>query len=152
MKIIIGLGNPGNQYQQTRHNLGMAVVSQFAKKTTNDFDWTAFSFKKKLNALVSEGQRDRDKYLLILPQTLMNNSGESLKPLIKLNQVAGQDLLVIHDDLDLPLGKIKLDFNRGAAGHLGVQSLIDALGAKEFWRLRCGIGDNRTKNLPAEKN
>jgi len=129
MYIIVGLGNPDKKYEKTRHNAGRIVLEEFREK--NKFpEW---KFEKKANALVSEGEA-----VLVLPETYMNKSGISVKRFIK-NKEESENLIVVHDDLDLPLGKFKIVFNRGSAGHKGVESIIDALGTKEFTRVRIGI-------------
>jgi len=127
--IIVGLGNPDKKYENTRHNAGRIVLEGFREK--NKFpEW---EFNKKANALISE-----DEATLVLPETYMNKSGTSVKKFIK-NKDEFENLIVVHDDLDLPLGKFKIVFNRGSAGHKGVESIIDALGTKEFTRVRIGI-------------
>ena len=134
MHIIAGLGNPGKEYEGTRHNTGRVVLEYFRKK--NDFpDWRA---DKKTRALVSEGKIGKEKVMLIMPEAFMNNSGKSLAPLIK-NKKAAENLTVIYDDLDLPVGSIKISFDRGSGGHKGMESIIRALKTREFVRIRVGI-------------
>lgn len=132
---IVGLGNPGEEYIGTRHNVGRTVLDYFRKKYTFS-DWEN---NKKLKALVSEGGLGSKKdVLLLLPETFMNKSGSSIKPLITSAKRAKQ-LVVVHDDLDLPLGKIKITFGRGSGGHRGVESVMRALRTKDFLRVRVGI-------------
>lgn len=132
--IIVGLGNPGEEYVETRHNLGRMVLDSFVKK--NKFsDWEN---DKKLKSLISEGKFSSNKALLLKPETFMNKSGEAVKPIIKTKKAAAT-LVVIHDDLDLPLGKIKISFNKSSGGHRGVESVIKAVKTEEFIRLRLGI-------------
>ena len=144
MVIIIGLGNPGKKYINTRHNIGFEVLDQFVKE--NNFP--EFKLSKKFNALISENVINGKKIILAKPQTFMNNSGISVKKLAgvrpPLNQRGSdprnlRNLYIIHDDIDLPLGKIRPSKNRGSAGHKGVESIIKELGTKDFTRIRIGI-------------
>lgn len=132
--IIAGLGNPGAEYDDTRHNCGRIMLNFFAKK--NDFsEWKE---KANLRGLVSEGKVGKEKVVLLLPETFMNKSGESLKTAVK-SVKAAERLVVVHDDLDLPLGRIKISFNRGPGGHRGVESIIRALKTEAFIRIKIGI-------------
>lgn len=135
MKIIVGLGNPGKRFEKTRHNVGFRAIDKIAK----NFQFPIFKFKSKLKAEISEGKINKEKIVLAKPQTFMNNSGRAVKSLITNYGLRIDDLFVIHDDLDLPLGKIKIVKNRGSAGHKGVQSIIDELKTKDFVRFRIGI-------------
>lgn len=130
MIIIIGLGNPGEKYKNTRHNVGFMAIDEFAKK--NNFP--DFTLQKKAKTLVSE----KDNILLAKPQTFMNESGKSSKELSKNKPI--ENLVVIHDDIDLPVGKIKIIKERGSAGHKGVESIIQSIGNKGLIRFRVGIG------------
>jgi PTH1 family peptidyl-tRNA hydrolase len=136
MIIIIGLGNPGKKYEKTRHNLGFLIIENLKLKIENFSDWR---YEKKFKAEISRGKIDNQKVILAKPQTFMNNSGKAVKLLTKTYTLDPKNLIVIHDDIDLPLGKIKIVRNRGAAGHKGVQSIIDELGTKNFVRFRIGI-------------
>lgn len=127
--ILVGLGNPGQEYEKTRHNAGRLALAPLAD------DW---SHDRRLNALVSQTKIGRAKALLLLPETFMNKSGEAVKPLIKSAKAAGE-LVVIHDDLDLPLGRVKLVFARGAGGHKGVESIKRAIKTDQFYQLKIGI-------------
>jgi PTH1 family peptidyl-tRNA hydrolase len=129
MTIIIGLGNPGEQYKNTRHNVGFMAIDEFAKK--NDFP--EFKLQKKSNALISE----KDNIILAKPQTFMNDSGKAVKTLTSNKE---SYLIVIHDDIDLPVGKIKIVSERGSAGHKGVESIIQNIGNEGLIRIRVGIG------------
>ncbi|MEK7152296.1 MAG: aminoacyl-tRNA hydrolase [Patescibacteria group bacterium] len=132
--IIVGLGNPGKEYEETRHNTGRIVLEYFRKK--NDFpDWRA---DKKTRALISEGKVGKEKVLLLMPETFMNNSGKSLLPLVTSKKKAEQ-LIVIYDDLDLPVGTFKLSFDRGSGGHKGIESIARSIKTKGFVRIRVGI-------------
>ncbi len=132
--IIVGLGNPGEEYVNTRHNVGRIVLETFAKK--NDF--SPWDKSGKLNALVSEGKIGKEKVQLVMPETFMNKSGASVSPLIK-SAKAAEKLIVVHDDLDLPLGRFKVSFNRGPGGHRGVLSIMKVLKTEAFVRVKVGI-------------
>jgi PTH1 family peptidyl-tRNA hydrolase len=134
MYYITGLGNPGKEYEKSRHNSGRIVLDAFRKKQK----FPAWELNKKLKALTSEGKIKKEKVQLILPETFMNKSGLSLKPLITSKKKAA-GLVVIYDDIDLPLGSFKIAFNRGSGGHKGLESVIRALKTKEFVRVRLGI-------------
>ena len=120
MIIIVGLGNPGEQYKNTRHNVGFIAVDEFAK--INNFP--EFKLQKKSNTLVSEHTLGNEAVVLAKPQTFMNESGKSVKQLISNTEAKMADLVIIHDDIDLPIGKIKIIKDRGSAGHKGVESII----------------------------
>ena len=133
---IFGLGNPGAEYDGTRHNAGRAAVELLAQN--NNFP--AFKEEKKLYALAAEGIIEKQPTLLLLPETFMNNSGRTAAALkIPSKKQIVEHIIVVHDDLDLPLGTVKLVFNRGTAGHKGVASIAHALKTKEFTRVRIGI-------------
>ncbi|MCD6232889.1 aminoacyl-tRNA hydrolase [bacterium] len=135
MFLIVGLGNPGKEYRKTRHNVGFLVLSKFHKK--NNF--SKFILSKKHNCLLSKGEVLEKQILLAKPQTFMNNSGKAIKSILQYTKTPLTNLIIVHDDIDLPLGKIKISKNRGSAGHKGVQSIIDNLGTKDFTRIRIGI-------------
>lgn len=137
MKLIVGLGNPGKKYKKTRHNIGKEIIKNFTK----NFDFPKFKINKKLFAKISK----KENIVLTLPTTYMNNSGQAVKLLVTRYGLRVTDLVVIHDDIDLPLGKLKISQNRSAAGHKGVQSIINELGTKNFIRFRIGI--NNLKDL-----
>jgi PTH1 family peptidyl-tRNA hydrolase len=156
MKIIVGLGNPGKKFEKTRHNLGFMVLDGFSKK--NKFP--KFKMKKEFLAMVSEKKIGKEKIILVKPQTFMNNSGLAVKEILKKLRTSNiepltSNLWVIHDDLDIPFGKIKISFGRGSGGHKGVQSIIDEIGRKDFVRFRIGIGKKevgiRKKEFVLEK-
>jgi PTH1 family peptidyl-tRNA hydrolase len=136
MIIIIGLGNPGSQYKNTRHNVGFKAIDEFASK--NDFP--KFKLQKKSNALISEKIIGDEGVLLAKPQTFMNESGKAVKQLTSQTEEKMADLVIIHDDIDLPVGKIKIVKDRGSAGHKGVESIIKSIGNDGLVRIRIGIG------------
>jgi len=136
MKLIVGLGNPGHQYLNTRHNLGYNALNYF-QDTQRDFSpWQAF---EKFKALISQGQINNEKIILAKPQTYMNSSGQSIKSLADFYKIESTDIWILHDDLDLPLGILRIVQNGSAAGHNGVASIIEKLGTKNFIRFRLGI-------------
>ena len=132
--IIAGLGNPGEEYQDTRHNVGRMVVDAFVKAQ----DFPALEMSKVLKALTSEGKLKKEKVVVLEPETFMNKSGESVAKLVKTKKAAAS-LIVVHDDLDLPLGRLKVSFNKSSGGHRGVESVIKAVKTQEFIRVRVGI-------------
>ena len=136
MFLIVGLGNPGKKYEKTRHNLGFRIVESLRQKFKSFSDWKK---EKKFQAEISQGKLDNEKIILAKPQTFMNSSGKSVKRLTDNLQLTTNNLLVIHDDIDLPLGKIRISIGRGPAGHRGVESIIRELKAKNFIRFRIGI-------------
>ncbi|MDR3583075.1 MAG: aminoacyl-tRNA hydrolase [Candidatus Pacebacteria bacterium] len=139
MKIIIGLGNPGNEYRITRHNVGFFVLD----KTKDAWNFPDFNFEKKFNAEISAGNAHMrsgdDKIFLVKPQTFMNLSGDAVRAVLDFYKLRPDDIFVIHDDLDIELGKFKLATDSRSAGHNGVQNIIDRLGTQKFKRLRIGI-------------
>ncbi len=133
--VVVGLGNPGSEYNKTRHNVGREIVRRFGIASFSTNDW---SFSRKLNALTVDGFAYGYHLYLMLPETFMNLSGRSVKSLVR--QLAVPEIIVVHDDLDLPIGEIKISFGRSAGGHKGVDSIIKELGTSDFARVRVGIG------------
>ncbi|MBI2644434.1 MAG: aminoacyl-tRNA hydrolase [Candidatus Wildermuthbacteria bacterium] len=134
--LIIGLGNPGKQYEHTRHNAGFMALDALAAK----FEFPECKLHKKSESLISEGRIDGADVLCAKPQTLMNNSGLAAKLLYAKYKILNTKyLVVVHDDIDLPLGQLKISFASGSAGHKGVESIIEQLGTKDFIRIRIGI-------------
>ncbi len=148
--IIVGLGNPGKEYEKTRHNAGRNAVELVAKNEK----FEDFIFNKKVNALITKGEIGKEGVTLVLPETMMNNSGKAVCQLVK-SVKAAKNLLVIHDDLDLPLGTMKMVFARGSGGHKGVESVMRAVKTQDFARLRIGISalgkKNRAKKVVGEE-
>ncbi len=142
MKLIVGLGNPGRSYAYNRHNIGFMCLNYFARTQGIKFD------RKQGQARIGIGEVAGSEVVVAKPQTSMNLSGESVSRLIQKFKVSLNDLLVIHDDLDLPLGKIRIRQGGGAGGHRGVASIITCLGSQDFCRMRVGIG--RPTALDAE--
>ncbi len=145
MIIVVGLGNPGEKLKNTRHNVGFEAIDKIQRENC----FSDFSFSRKLNAEISEGILNQEKTILAKPQTFMNSSGQSVKALKQYYKKA--KLIIVHDDIDILLGKIKISENSGSAGHKGVQSIIDSLGTKNFQRIRIGIMPERGKPTETEK-
>ena len=148
MKLLVGLGNPGKKYEQTWHNLGFMTLDQLATSRPEEF----LKFKKnlRLKADVCEGANPQEKLILVKPQTFMNKSGEAIKDLVNFYKIKPENLWVFHDDIDLPLGKIRISHDASAGGHKGVQSIIEQIGSQDFVRFRLGIQKNTPNNLPTE--
>ncbi|MDO8513964.1 MAG: aminoacyl-tRNA hydrolase [bacterium] len=148
--IIVGLGNPGPEYQGTRHNCGRMALEMFTKAM--DFgDWKE---DKKAKAHVTSGMVGKTAVVCIAPDTFMNKSGVAVGKFVK-TQKAAERMVVIYDDLDLPLGSLKLSFNRGSGGHRGVESIMKAVKTKKFTRVRVGVspvaGAGKLKKPSGEK-
>jgi PTH1 family peptidyl-tRNA hydrolase len=141
MIVIVGLGNPGGEYEHTRHNAGRDAVRSLAKKE----GFPEFVFNKSANALVAEGKIKKEKVTLVLPETFMNASGKAVAKFVK-SVKAAANLLVIQDDLDLPIGTLKMVCNRGSGGHKGIESINRALKTESYVRIRIGISGEGKKN------
>ena len=139
--LIIGLGNPGNEYSKTRHNVGFMAVDYFAP---NDAVW-----KKEKNALTTRTEIDGKNVILVKPQTFMNNSGEAVGPLMTFYKIPLENVIVIHDDMDLKLGNLREKVGGSSAGHNGIKSIDNAIG-KEYRRIRIGIGHPRDFENPMD--
>ena len=132
--IIVGLGNPGEEYQGTRHNTGRIALEFFAKQMQFG-DWKE---DKKSKAHIASGMIGKIAVVLVAPDTFMNKSGSAVVRYVK-SQKAAERMIIIYDDLDLPLGGLKLSFNRGSGGHRGVESIMRAVKTKKFTRVRVGV-------------
>lgn len=133
-KLIVGLGNPGREYVKTRHNVGFMCVDALADR------WSLRFGRQRGRAEIAEGDVLGQHVILAKPRTFMNNSGDSVRALTKLYNLAASDLLVIADDLDLPFGRLRLRDSGSSGGQRGIQSIISQLGTNQFARLRVGIG------------
>ena len=133
MKIVVGLGNPGREYAQTRHNVGFMVVEKFAAERSLLFS------RRKFRSQIACGSVAGKEILLVKPQTFMNLSGDSVGPLVRFYKLSLADLLVVYDDVDIPFGNIRLRPFGGSGGHKGLKSIIASLGDDAFPRLRVGI-------------
>ena len=134
MKLIVGLGNPGFLYSRNRHNVGFMCVRHLARTQGIRFD------RKQGHARTGIGNIGGKRVVLARPQTYMNSSGESVSALVRKLNITPSDLIVIHDDLDLPPGKIRLRLGGGSGGHKGIDSIIARLGSRDFYRVRVGVG------------
>lgn len=143
MKIIVGLGNPGEQYQGTRHNLGFEVVEQLVKKLGVHGPWSMENKFKSEIIKIPELPTTHQELLLVKPTTYMNQSGLAVSALKNFYKVDFQDIVVIHDELDLLLGHLKIRLGGGAGGHHGVESIISQLGTDQFIRVRLGIANDK---------
>ena len=146
MKLIIGLGNPGEEYKKTRHNAGFLTVD----KLVSNSKYPILSTQSKFNAEISQSTINDEKIILAKPQTFMNNSGQAVKAIVDYYKIDLENIIVIHDDLDIPIGEYKISKNKNSGGHKGVQSIIDYLGTKDFTRFRIGIM-TENKKIPTEK-
>jgi PTH1 family peptidyl-tRNA hydrolase len=145
VRVIIGLGNPGPEYRKTRHNVGFWVVDRLAER------WGARLSRRAFLSVVGDVMRQGEKILLLQPQTYMNRSGEAVVRVRDFYHLALSDLVVIHDDLDLPLGRMRIKRGGGGAGgNRGIASLIAALGSKDFVRVKLGIGRPSGRQEPAD--
>ncbi|HMT01488.1 MAG TPA: aminoacyl-tRNA hydrolase [Candidatus Absconditabacterales bacterium] len=136
MKLIVGLGNPGKQYEKTRHNAGFLLVDQWVDQQ----NFKLFSGSKTYKAERTEGVFRDQKVIVLKPQTYMNLSGESVSVVAHFFKIAPADILVIHDEIDFDFARNELKFGGSHAGHNGLKSIIAHLGTKDFWRLRIGVG------------
>lgn len=134
MKMIVGLGNPGAEYAGTRHNVGWMLVDALAEKLGIN-EW-----RSREKGMVAEGRIGSEKVLLVKPLTYMNNSGECAGPLMRWYKLEPEDIMVAHDDMDIPVGTIRIRKKGSAGGHNGIKSLLQHIGSENFGRLRIGIG------------
>ena len=146
MRLIIGLGNPGEEYENTRHNVGFEVVDTIARKED-----AIFSFEKKFNAEVAKARFDGKPVVLAKPHTFVNKSGEAVRKLKLFYKMKPENIVVIHDDLDIEFGNFKMSFAKDSGGHRGVQSIIDALKTNKFWRLRVGTANRKLTTARHQK-
>lgn len=135
IRLIVGLGNPGREYESTRHNAGFWWVDEFAR-----MHGLGFRSEAKFHGQAARGQLHGHEVFLLKPQTFMNVSGRAVGALAQFYKIAPDEILVVHDELDLPPGSAKLKLGGGHGGHNGLKDIIAHLGTKDFWRLRLGIG------------
>lgn len=134
MRILCGLGNPGREYEQHRHNVGFRVADAVARALKVSFD------QRKFDAELAVASLGGDRLMILKPQTFMNLSGQALGQAARFYKVAPADVLVVHDELDLPFGKLQLKLGGGTGGHNGLNSMLEHWGEKDFVRLRFGVG------------
>jgi PTH1 family peptidyl-tRNA hydrolase len=135
IRLIVGLGNPGREYESTRHNVGFWWVEELARAQKLNF-----KSESKFHGLTARGQVQGHEIVLLMPQTFMNHSGRAVGALAQFFKIEPAEMLVIHDELDLPPGVARLKMGGGHGGHNGLKDIIARLGTKDFWRLRIGIG------------
>ena len=138
-KLIVGLGNPGSEYAETRHNAGFWFCERLARELG-----TAFSKEARFHGLAANARADG--VWLLMPQTFMNRSGQSVAALARFYRIAPAEILVVHDELDIPPGQLRLKFGGGLGGHNGLKDITAHLGTQDFWRLRVGIGHPGDRN------
>jgi len=143
MYLFVGLGNPGKEYKKTRHNVGFLTLDKLQEKLKSE----AFRENKKFNAKISKNKN----FVLVKPMTFMNKSGESVSKIVSYFKVSLNEIVVIHDDVDILLGKIKIGFAEGEAGHNGVKSISGLLGSKNFWRIRIGVLSSLKEKTETDK-
>lgn len=141
IRLLCGLGNPGAEYERTRHNAGFWWVDAIAER--KKAEWKKESKYAGFTARITEGERE---YWMLKPATYMNESGRSVGAFMRFYRIEPAELLVIHDELDLPPGTVRLKLGGGTGGHNGLTDIVEVLGTKEFWRLRVGIGHPGDKN------
>ncbi len=142
MLYVVGLGNPGDEYRYTRHNTGRIILELLAKK----HEFSGWKDDKSIKAIVGKAEIENEKMTFVLPNNFMNNSGKSVLPYIKSKKDL-EKLVVIYDDLDLSIGRIKISYDRSAGGHNGLASIIKTVKSQEFVRIRVGISPSTAKGL-----
>jgi peptidyl-tRNA hydrolase, PTH1 family len=138
--MIAGLGNPGKKYSQTRHNIGFMVVDELARRNSQNFG------KSRFDAEYVNLSMKQDKLFLVKPQSYMNKSGFPIQKLASYFKINLSNIIVVHDDIDLPFGRLRISKDRGHGGHNGIRSIIDAFGKKDFSRIRVGIANPERQN------
>jgi len=147
MKLIVGLGNPGKEYENTPHNAGFIIIEEIKKEVAEKNNW---EFNKKFDAEIIKSEIEDEKIILAKPQTFMNNSGETVAKIVAYYKIKPEDIIIVHDDLDIPLGKLRIKEEGSSAGHNGIESVIQVLGTRKFIRVRIGI-EKTNKKIPSEK-
>lgn len=148
MKLIVGLGNPGEKHEKSRHNFGFLVVENFLK-TFESAKNTVWDDNKKLKSDIaqiewnSQKKKSVEKIIIAKPKTFMNNSGMAVSLIANYFKISPSDIWIIHDELDLPLGAMKIRLGGGGAGHHGIESIMESLSTDKFWRFRLGIGHTK---------
>lgn len=145
MKLVIGLGNPGKDYERTWHNAGFLALDKLA----DELGTGKFKTEKKFSTETAAGKLGREKVILAKPQTFMNESGRAVAAMLKFYKLSVNDLLVIHDDIDLPLGKLRIAKDSSAGGHNGIKSIISSVGSQDFLRIKMGVRTEVTDKMKA---
>ena len=143
MKLVAGLGNPGKEYASTKHNLGFLAVDEIARRAGIDLT------KKKFRGSYGEGFLSGEKLILLKPETYMNRSGEAVSEAAVFYNISPPDIIVIHDEMDLPSGTVRVKAGGGSAGHNGIRSIVERIGSPDFIRIRMGIGKPGEKSKGA---
>lgn len=155
MKLIVGLGNPGAKYEKTRHNLGFSVVDAFFKNFASVKDTKWDDSRKFLSDIADLRWQPKigkeEKIILAKPKTFMNNSGLAVKKIMDFYKIEVSDLWIIHDEIDISLGNMKIRLGGSSAGHRGVESVIKHIKSEKFWRFRMGIGKDQAKKPGKQK-
>jgi PTH1 family peptidyl-tRNA hydrolase len=141
VKVVVGLGNPGQEYARTRHNIGFMVIERLKRELDAPVS------RNRFKAEISEGRRKSLKLVLVAPQTFMNSSGDSVREVRNWHKLADSDLLVVYDDMDLPFGTLRMRARGSAGGHNGLKSISEQLGTQDIPRLRVGIGRSRSSSI-----
>ncbi len=147
MKLVVGLGNPGKKYEKTRHNIGFVVIDALAKTLEEPYNISRWELSKKFNAEVCGTTIKGEQILLVKPLTFMNDSGAAVQQIAHFYKLTHRDIIVVHDEKDLPLGTIKVQTDRGDAGHNGIKSIIAHIGTKDFTRVRVGVASDNKKKM-----
>ena len=142
LRLVVGLGNPGPEYAETRHNAGFWFCERLARELG-----ASFSRESRYHGLVAKVRIAGADLWLLMPQTFMNRSGQSVQALARFFRVAPAEMLVVHDELDLPPGQMRLKFGGGLGGHNGLKDITSHLGTQDYWRLRIGIGHPGDRDL-----
>jgi len=145
IKLIVGLGNPGQEYQRTRHNVGFLLLDELASSEGVDF-----SLQSRFFGSLAEVMTEQGKVYLLKPNTFMNRSGQSVSSVMKYFKITPKEILIVHDELDFSVGEMKLKFSGGHGGHNGLRDIISALASKDFLRLRLGIDRPVAPSLVAD--
>lgn len=144
MYLFVGLGNPGKDYEGTRHSIGREILMAAQKK----FGLPAFEQNAKCQALITDGKVGKERVVFLLPQTFVNKSGNTVGPALRAYKIKPKNFVLIHDDVDILLGGTKLSFGRSSGGHKGVESVMRAAKTKNFWRMRIGV--QKKRRVPGE--
>lgn len=147
MYLVVGLGNPDKKYYETRHNVGFMAVNFLVEK----FGFDKFKPQEKFKSNISLGKWDEKKIIIAKPQTYMNNSGQAVQALKNYYKIQLENLIIVYDELDLPLGEIRVRYAGSSAGHNGIKSIIEYLATDQFNRIRIGIKNKRIEDVPADK-
>ena len=147
MKLIVGLGNPGKQYQKTRHNIGFIILDALKKELDDSCNFGNWELSKKFNAETCGCTIDNEKVILAKPMTFMNHSGQSTQMIMHFYKMKTSDLIVVHDDKDIKLGEIKVQVDKNHAGHNGIKSIIEHIGTKNFIRVRVGVASDNERKM-----